>query len=99
MTMGRADQDRARYGRVRELFHHACELDLASRADYLDRACGDDAEIRREIESLFALERPDLAEVLRLSSADAPSPTGVVGTAPEVERIGRYQLSEVIGEG
>ena len=88
--MGPVDEDRARYGRVRELFHRACELDAASRADYLDQACGDDAEIRRELESLFALERPDLADVLRLD---------IGSRAPEVGRIGRYELLEMIGEG
>jgi serine/threonine protein kinase/Tfp pilus assembly protein PilF len=80
---------------VRELFHRACDLDPVARARYLDGACADDAEIRREIESLFALERQDLVDVLRLSNAGAPA----LAADPEPERIGRYELLELIGEG
>ena len=93
--MGRADQDQARHGRVRELFHRACELEPASRAHYLDAMCGDDADIRRELESLFALERSDLAGVLQLSSELDAAETRLAGSAdlPPTDGL-RYRLAD-----
>lgn len=35
------------------VFTEALALPPAERADYLDRACGDDAELRRKIEALL----------------------------------------------
>ena len=42
-----------RYSQIRELFQQACELDEASRSAFLDQQCGDDAELRSEVESLL----------------------------------------------
>lgn len=39
--------------RIRELFDAALEQDSATRGQYLDRACGDDVELRREVEALL----------------------------------------------
>jgi serine/threonine protein kinase/tetratricopeptide (TPR) repeat protein len=98
----------ARYATLREIFHRACDLDPEARAKYLDAACGDDAATRREIESLFALERSDLDGVLHVSNAPGSAPTDRTGSSvdgrspapdPQPERIGRYRLLEPIGEG
>lgn len=91
--MSHAANDAARHASVRELFHRACDLDPVARASYLGAACGDDLALRRELESLFALERGDLAAVLRM-----PDPRGEAGD-PQPPRIGRYRLLERIGEG
>ena len=40
--------------KVSEIFHSAAELDGEARSRFLDEACGDDASLRREIESLLA---------------------------------------------
>jgi serine/threonine protein kinase len=83
--------------RVREILDGAADLPPAERAAYLDRACGGDAGLRREVESLLAaLDGNDgfLAE----STVDAAPPPGgpeaAVGT-----RVGPYRLLQVIGEG
>ena len=72
--------------------------DADERSAYLDRACGDDAELRQEVERMvdnhfragLFLERPDGASM-------------AVVDPPMVERpgtlIGRYKLLEQIGEG
>jgi len=39
---------------IEELFHAACELPPAERQAYLDKACGSDEELRREVELLLA---------------------------------------------
>ena len=43
-----------RWNRIEELFHSAIELPSSQRSQYLARACGDDAELLLEIESLLA---------------------------------------------
>ena len=56
----------ARWRAVKEIVHGALERALADRAKFLDVACGDDNDLRREVESLLSaseqqddfLERP-----------------------------------------
>ena len=49
----------ARWQRVQDLFAAAIECDVASRAQLLGDRCGDDTDLRREVESLLAShERP-----------------------------------------
>jgi hypothetical protein len=43
-----------RWKRVEELYHSAAALPAADRAQFLDQACGGDAALRREVESLLA---------------------------------------------
>ncbi len=40
--------------RVEEVFQRALELDESCRAEFLDRSCGDDERLRREVESLLS---------------------------------------------
>ena len=49
--MNRIDRDR--YGRVKEVFQQALERQRQDRRRFLDRACGGDADLRREVESLL----------------------------------------------
>jgi serine/threonine-protein kinase len=46
--------DTERWRRIEELFHAALALDAFSRQKYLDEVCGQDADLRRELESLLA---------------------------------------------
>lgn len=80
-----------------EVFLQAVEIpELAERKDFLDRMCGEDANLRREVEALLSaneaaegfLESP--AELLPATDADAEKPGCV---------IDRYRLIEPIGEG
>src|SRR5262245_20531628 len=83
---------------VELIFGEAVNLSSASeRAAYLDRACGGDAALRRQVESLLAaldragdfLESPNIA-----MTVDQPQLTEGPGTV-----IGPYKLLEQIGEG
>jgi eukaryotic-like serine/threonine-protein kinase len=47
----------ARWERIKELFQAAREQPVTARAAYLAEACGDDLELRRELESLLTAER------------------------------------------
>ena len=45
--------------RIEELFHSALDLDPEARSAFLQQACGADAELRREVESLLqSAEKP-----------------------------------------
>src|SRR5262245_62103286 len=48
-----------RWLQVEELYHAALEREPESRAAFLENACGDDQELRREVESLLAQGEPD----------------------------------------
>lgn len=43
-----------RWKRVKAIFTEASELPAAARAEFLDRACGEDEALRREVENLLA---------------------------------------------
>jgi eukaryotic-like serine/threonine-protein kinase len=82
--------DRAR---VREVYLDAAELAQDQQPAFLDRACGGDAELRAEVESLLAAAavRP---EFLGSPTADPGIRDEAIGT-----RIGPYRLLQEIGHG
>ena len=85
--------------RVKELFHLALERDPATRAEFLDEACGGDAALRREVDSLIAAHG-------QVGSFIA-EPVGTSESAPANPRpallpgfqIGPYELVELLGAG
>ncbi len=79
--------------RIREIFAKASNLAGAERTAYLDEACGDDADLRNEVESL--LEHDDAAVPDFLD----PESIGVLADDPPPERIGKYRITGVLGEG
>ena len=48
----------ARWEQIKRIFNAAMERPHAERAAFLDAECGDDAELRREVESLVRAARP-----------------------------------------
>jgi Tol biopolymer transport system component/predicted Ser/Thr protein kinase len=86
-----------RWQRIEALFHSALERDSVSRAAFLDGACGQDADLRREVESLLAGAAtgqglPDHPTTALL--AESPAGALIPGT-----RLGPYQIEALIGEG
>src|SRR5262245_11228123 len=88
------------YRRVGEIYHGAMELAPEDRPDFLAGACGDDIELRCEVESLLqAHERADgyfgapALEVAAefLANQNTPSVTG--------RRLSHYQVLSLIGAG
>jgi serine/threonine protein kinase len=88
---------RDRWQKIEVLYHSALDRDPSARAAFLDGACGNDDELRREVESLLAetstgqglLDRP--AEALLAESATIELKPGA--------RLGPYQIEGLIGEG
>src|SRR5690606_39440603 len=82
--------DRAR---VREIYLDAADLPIDQRAAFLERACGGDAALRAEVESLLA--------AAAMHPGFLASPTTVPGAADEAlgTVIGPYKLLQEIGRG
>ena len=86
---------------VEAIFHTAlAKSDADERAAYLSEACGDDADLRRQLERLLDAHF-ELGEFLGAAGSPDPGtvdharPVGLVGTV----LAGRYKLLEAIGEG
>ncbi len=88
--------------RVKSIFCQAADVAPSARASFLDRACGEDRNLRAEIESLLAAE-VEAPRAFMHSPAFHPQEYdghGVDSTASAVPaRIGRYTLVGKIGEG
>lgn len=86
-----------RWRRIERLYHAAVERDPASRAAFLDGACGEDAGLRREIESLLVAGQTGRG-VLDKPAFPLPSDPGPIALIPGT-RLGPYEIEGLIGEG
>lgn len=96
--------DPERWRRLETLFYAASELDERKRVEFLDQACGQDAQLRAEIESLLfsskqtlgLLQKPVLAAAQEIAAAAQHIPGTSYGPGM---RIGNYELLKLLGEG
>jgi serine/threonine protein kinase/outer membrane protein assembly factor BamB len=90
-------------GSVEEIFHAARSLPAAQRGEFLQRACGGDAQLRRRVEGLLRASESGggfLPETPRQTPAGASfDPATAVITERPGDRIGNYELLEQIGAG
>jgi serine/threonine-protein kinase len=85
-----------RWRRVEDLFHSVSELPEAERGAHLDRACGGDVELRREVESLLTARNGTLIEggIARAAAHVIPARGQWQGRT-----LGAYELGQLIGVG
>jgi Tol biopolymer transport system component/tRNA A-37 threonylcarbamoyl transferase component Bud32 len=83
-----------RWRQIEELYHRARAVEREEREALLKDACGDDDELRREVESLLA------AEQLPISVLDHPiaPETSLAPLAPGTQ-VGSYRIEARIGQG
>ncbi len=86
-----------RWVRIESLFYAALEQEPNRRAAFLDEACGDDAELRKELESLLRSERETMG-FLRNPVLDAVQQIAAKEDLSG-KRVGVYQLVRPLGEG
>jgi serine/threonine protein kinase len=85
---------------VQTLYNDAVALEPDERPAFLDRACGGDSDLRREIESLLAYEHQAETWLDRPAYQVAAEALAEEGTGPLVDRmLGRYQLLSLVGRG
>ncbi|MCH8148151.1 MAG: serine/threonine protein kinase, partial [Planctomycetes bacterium] len=90
---------------VATIFAEACEIPEKERHDFLDRACGEDAALRTQVQQLldddaqpaFSLESPPFEGVLQAEGASYFENQN--SQAKPLERIGNYRIVKVLGEG
>lgn len=77
-----------RYTRAKEIFLRACGVEGASRDEILARECGNDAELRREVESLLAHHSTQtLIAGDRVPTASGQTPLGADKAAQTLRRL------------
>ncbi len=88
-----------RWKTVQRLFHEALDVSKEDREAFLADNCGDDAELRAEVDSLLEAHFDD-DEFLEKSAVET-MPIGEAAPAadPAGERIGDYEIVERIGVG
>ena len=84
-----------RHALVKELFLRICDLPENDRPAALDRACGDDRELRHEVESLLSCH----GETEVAPARKAATELQLDRTAALPERIGDYRVLRKLGEG
>jgi eukaryotic-like serine/threonine-protein kinase len=94
-----------RWQNVEQIFHAALELDVKDRASLLERECGGDESLRREVESLIqygrnagsAFETPCLdivAQALAKETKETGANEKLIGA-----RVANYQITSALGHG
>jgi len=89
-----------RWEQIERLYHDALELPPDGRAAFIDEACGDDQDLRREVESLldcderaqgFIATPPDTIAAELMATAQAPSMVG--------GSLNHYRILSTLGRG
>jgi predicted ATPase/predicted Ser/Thr protein kinase len=87
-----------RWERTKEILEQALRLASQERQAYLDSACGADADLRREVESLIASHEEAGSQFLGAAGPEVlglgPSRTLTLGT-----KLGSYEILELLGAG
>src|SRR5215510_13641853 len=88
-----------RWHQINQIYDAAVDVEEKNRASFLEEACGEDAELRREVESLLAYDRPAkqfINQPALQATAEklASEPPSLVG-----RRLGPYQIQSVLGAG
>jgi len=84
-----------RWARIQELFDVAADLEAGARRPFLERSCGDDVTLRRQVESLLvAIDEGSGV----LAGAVIEAAAAATGWTPGT-RVGPYEIREELGHG
>ena len=95
--------NRERWRQIESVFAEAVELPVADSRTYLDRVCGDDGELRREVELLLESDRRAQGRigsfVGQAAAAFAVQMERDYSASQIGRRIGPYEIVREIGRG
>lgn len=86
-----------RWARAEQIFLEAVELAPGERHSFAAQACGDDAELRQEVLAMLDADSNATGAIRDAVGAEAARTAG--DTPQSGQRLGRYQLGELIGLG
>jgi predicted ATPase len=87
-----------RWERTKEILEQALRLAAGERQAYLESACGSDAGLRSEVESLIASHEEAGSQFLAAAAPDVLGLAPLRTLAPGV-KLGRYEIIELLGAG
>ncbi|MBL8186803.1 MAG: serine/threonine protein kinase, partial [Acidobacteria bacterium] len=89
-----------RWDQVGKLYHDALELEPEQRAVFLDQACAGDASLRREVESLLAVET-QVGDFIAAPAFEAAAELLTEETTSRLtgRRLGEYEVLAFLGKG
>jgi serine/threonine-protein kinase len=93
--------DLARWKKVEEVYYAARERPMAERDPFLLETCGEDRELRREVEELLA-SGEEAGNLLEHSPVTPPSSFPSIPHSARIlvdKQIGAYEVLELIGMG
>jgi serine/threonine protein kinase len=91
-----------RWRRIEEVFLEAAELPAAEAFAFLDRACGDDVELRQEVQALLRSDleaHQGLSAAVETAAARVQSAFNSTSSAYIGQHVGPYQVVREIGRG
>ncbi|MCA9292274.1 MAG: serine/threonine protein kinase [Phycisphaerales bacterium] len=94
--------ERERHERAMSIFDVVCDLPAQELPSALDKQCGDDQELRAEVESLLAFDDPVSDSISSRGAVQAMAADLIADTpnsAPAPTHIGRYRIVREIGHG
>jgi eukaryotic-like serine/threonine-protein kinase len=86
-----------RWTEIERIFAAAAQLPPEARAGYLNSVCGEDSELRGEVESLLAYDRPESSDLSRILAGAAAS--FLEGSSYIGRRFGAYLATSLLGTG
>jgi eukaryotic-like serine/threonine-protein kinase len=91
--------DSARFRRIEELYHSALEREPEQRDSFLQQACGNDAELRRNVKALLAKDVSTGALVDRSAWAGAGELADRHSAFRPGDALGPYEIVGMLGAG
>jgi hypothetical protein len=93
-----------RWQQLEEIFQTALDLSETDRAQFINRACGNDPELRREVETLLTRyeEAGNLLEQPLYHQSGIQEPASLLPIEPDPmigQRLGAYRIEREIGSG
>jgi len=88
-----------RWNRIEEIFRNALERPPSQREEYVAQACGGDAELRSEVESLLASDSGAVTALRSVIEADVRQLSTVSNASEAGLRVGPYLLVRELDSG
>jgi len=85
--------------RIQDIFQGALDLPTSERSEYLARACGDDHELRSEVESLLANDSDDTSTLRSVVAGDLKGLAEASRSSEAGVKVGPYRLIRELDGG